>query len=730
MPRMSPIEPELILERAYSAVISMDEQGVVTYWNPSAETTFGLRRSAAVGRPVAELIVPERLRAAHTAGLARFLTGGDGPLLDRSVEMSALRADGTEFPVELTISALRDGERWAFHAFVRDISARRESEREHGRLLDQLRRALHGSERRFDAIVGALSDPVTIRDREHRIIYANQAALAQLGFDSMEEVRETAPAQIMADYLVWDEHGNEVSMSDIPSVRILRGEPAEPLLIRTVNRDSGAQRWDLLKASPLLDDSGEVEATIMIIEDVTDQKRAERHGAFLGEVSDVLASSLDYQQTLRNVAQLAVPDIADWCAVDLFDEDGHRHPVALAHVDPARLKLAEELRQYEPERSDPDQGLGLVYRTGEPILYEAIGDEMLVQAAVDDRHLELLRAVGFRSAAIVPMRLGRKTLGAMTLVSAESRRVLDRFDLELAQQIASRAAVAIENSRLYSERSAIAHTLQQSLLPGQLPEIPGYELSSMYLPAVEGSEVGGDFYDVWQVKDSWLIVVGDVTGKGVQAAALTSLVRHTIRAASEYEHSPAALLARVDAALRNEPQTSICTALCARLTGDQLTIAVGGHPLPLSLKADRVGEVGEHGALLGGFEQASWREVTLEIEPGTALICYTDGVTDATDRDGTRMGLKRLKATLARSTERGPASVIENLARAIEEFQTGEPADDTAVLVLSRRARSATSLAVGESRVAAAREAADSRRYPDTTPSAVRRGSGGSANEV
>jgi PAS domain S-box-containing protein len=682
---MSPVSPELILDRAYSAVVSMDEEGLVTYWNPSAESTFGIPRSEAVGRPVAELVIPKALRAAHRAGLERFLADGTGPVLDRSVEMTALRSDGSEFPAELTITALRDGERWTFHAFVRDISALRESERDRELLVGQLQRSLHGSQRRFEAIVGELSDPVTIRDREHGFLYANRAALSHLGFESSEELRRTDPSQLMAEYLVWDEHGNEVSMSDIPSVRILRGEPAQPLLIRTVDRNSGAQRWNLLKAAPLLDDAGAVEATITIIEDVTDQKRAEWHGAFLAEVSDVLASSLDYEQTLRNVARLTVPDIADWCAVDLFDEEGDRQPVAVAHRNPDRLKLAEELRRYERERPDPTQGLGLVFHTGESLLYEDITDEMLVAAAVDDRDLELLRAVGFRSAAIVPMRLGPRTLGAMTLVSAESRRTLDRLDLALAQQVASRAAVAIENSRLYTERSGIAHTLQQSLLPDQLPEIPGYELASMYIPALESTEVGGDFYDVWQTKDSWMIVVGDVTGKGVGAATLTSLVRHTIRAASDFELSPSALLARVDATLKRQRRRSICTALCIRLNDEQGTIAVGGHPLPLLVSADGVTEIGAHGPLLGGFEDVRWRDASFDLEPGSALVSYTDGVTDAVDRNGARYGLGRLKATFTTCAERVASKLVETLGRSLSDFQAGPHADDTAVLVLSRQ---------------------------------------------
>ncbi len=562
---MAPDLTELILDRAHNAAVSLDEKGLVTYWNPSAERIFGLRREQAVGRPIAELVIPEHLREAHTEGFRRFLDDGVGPVLDRRIELVALRADGSEFPVEMTISALGDGVRWTFHAFIQDISERIAGTRERERLVEELRRALRGSEQRFEAVVGSLADPVTIRDREHRFVYANSAAVTYLGFDSWEQLRATPPAAIMSDYRVSREDGSPAEMKDIPSVRILAGEPAEPLLIRTVHSSTGMQRWNLLKAAPLLDEAGAVEATITIIEDVTEQKRAELSNAMIARVAGELASSLDYEQTLRNVAELAVPDIVDWCAVDLLDEDGERRTVAVAHVDPQRVKLAEELRAYVPQRIDPSEGLGRVLSTGEALLYPAISEEMLVQAAVDEHHLDLLRGAGFRSALIVPMLLGTRILGAMTLVSAESDRVLDRFDLELAQQVAARAAVAIENSRLYSERSRIARTLQQSLLPDTLPEISGYELASIYRPALAGSLVGGDFYDVWQVGESWMLLIGDVTGKGIEAAALTALVRHTFRSASEFESSPAALLAFVDATLKKRPTLSLCTALCLRL---------------------------------------------------------------------------------------------------------------------------------------------------------------------
>ncbi|MGH2926848.1 MAG: PAS domain-containing protein, partial [Solirubrobacteraceae bacterium] len=323
---------QLILDRAHGAVVSIDERGLVTSWNPGAERIFGRPHDEVLGRQMVDLIVPERLRTAHLEGVRRFIASGRHAVAERRLELAALRADGSEFPIEITFSAVRVQSEWTFHAFVTDISARRASELERDRLVRELRRALHGAERRFDAIVGSLSDPVTIRDPEHRFVYANQAALDHLGFDSWEQLRDTSPAEVMADYDVFAQDGRPITMDDVPSVRILRGERAEPLLIQTIHHRTGVRRWNLLKSAPLLDSDGEVEATIMIIEDVTEAKRGEFAASFLARAGVLLASSLDHEQTLRNVARLAVPTIVDWCAVDLIDERGQRRPVTVVHA--------------------------------------------------------------------------------------------------------------------------------------------------------------------------------------------------------------------------------------------------------------------------------------------------------------------------------------------------------------------------------------------------------------
>jgi serine phosphatase RsbU (regulator of sigma subunit) len=542
---------------------------------------------------------------------------------------------------------------------------------------------LQGGEPHLGAVLDALGEAVTIRGPDDHLIYANQAALDVLGFASVEDLRNADPRLLMGDYETTGEQGQGIDMDDLPSVRLLRGEQPTPLVLRSVNRATGEEQWALLKTNAVRNSDGSIEAAVTIIENVTANKREALRLEFLAETTNqVLTSSLDYQETLRNVAGLAVPRIADWCAVDLFDEDGQREPVAVAHTDPTKVEMAERLRAFEPEELDPDQGLGRVRRTGESLLFKEIPDELVVAAAVDAEHLKLLRAVGMRSALIVPMIARGRTIGALTMVSAESGRVFNESDVEFAEQIAKRAGLAVENARLYSERSTIARTLQRSLLPEALPEIPGWELAALYRPAGQGNEVGGDFYDFWEVDGDWLMMIGDVTGKGVGAAAVTSVARHTARAASEFDRRPARLLDRVDAALKRSPSISVCTALCVRFTDGRGTFAAGGHPLPLCLSADGVRQLGRPGTLLGAFTEAGWPETSFTLEPGATLVTFTDGVTDTVGEEGERFGMGRLRETLAEAKDETPTVICQRLAARLEEFQVGAQADDTAVVAM------------------------------------------------
>jgi PAS domain S-box-containing protein len=547
----------------------------------------------------------------------------------------------------------------------------------------RLRSEVGEAEQRLQTIVGSLAEAITIRDLDDSIVYANEAALSSMGFASLEALRAKPAQAIMDDYVVTGESGEEITMDELPSVRLLRGEQPQPLLIRAINRTTGDERWSILKATPLHDRAGRLEAALTIIEDVTATKRAELRGSFLARASEILASSLDYEETLRNVAWLAVPEIADWCAVDLIDERGLRQQVVAAHPEPAKLALAERLREYEPEQVDPRQGIGAVVRSGVSQLYPDIADEMLAQAAADAEHLRLLRELGMRSVLIVPMRAGARALGTMTLVSAESGRRFTDEDRQFAEHLAARAAVAVENARLYTQRSEIAATLQRSLLPTTLPRIDDWELATLYRPAEAGAhvEVGGDFYDAFETDGGWLVLIGDVTGKGVEAAAMTSLVRHGARFLGEDIHQPAQILARLDATLRQQSALSICSALCLLLDGDRVSFSSAGHPLPLLITDDGIRDVGATGPVLGAFANGEWPTHSLVLAVDELLLLYTDGVTDTVGRDE-RFGEQRLRRTMAECGPLAPAAALARLETALSSFQVGVQADDTAALAL------------------------------------------------
>jgi PAS domain S-box-containing protein len=666
-----------ILEIARSAFVTLDDRGVVLEWNACAEEMFGYTREEAVGRTLAGLIVPERYVEGHLSGIARASAADAIGPLRRALAVEAVRRDGSEVPVEVSVSLVREDGRPVFHAWIHDVSERADLLRE----LEAQQRARQPS---FAEILDSLAEAVTIRDAHHHIVYANRAALDRMGFGSLEDIQRQLPQSILEDYLVHDEQGREVTMDAIPSVRLLAGEPADPLVLRTIRRSTGALRWDLLKSSPLHGEDGKPVAAVTVIEDITRERVAELRDQFLARATETLMSSLDYEETLRNVAWLAVPEISDWCVVDLVDERGARRHVGVAHSDPAKLELADRLRRFEPAELDPDRGLGRVMRTGRAQLYHDIADEMLVRAAVDDEHLALLRAVGFRSVLLVPMIARGRILGAMTLVNAESLRRFDEDDREFVEQIASRAAVAVENSRLATARRETARTLQSSLLPDIVPRIDGWSIATLYRAAhpAEEIEVGGDFYDFYPSGDTWMVLLGDVTGKGIEAASLTALVRHGGRFLTKYEQSPSRILLGLNEALREQSRLWLCSALCIRLHSEAAVVASAGHPGPLVVRDDgRVREVGGTGPILGAWSGRAPADRWIPIGPDETLFLYTDGVIDTRGKSE-RFGATRLRRSLAEHAGRPPGELLGELEAALERFQVGPQVDDTAALAL------------------------------------------------
>jgi PAS domain S-box-containing protein len=549
---------------------------------------------------------------------------------------------------------------------------------------------LRQSAEEMEAVFQGVASAITVRDPRGRVMYANAEAAHVLGFTSVEALLEAAAENILERFEVYDEEGNLQDVNQLPGRVALTGVRPPDALVRLKDKATGRERWTVIKATPILDEQGRTTMAINIFDDITKQKREELAERFLSESSRVLGASLDYETMLDNVAHLAVPHLADWSAVDVTDERGQLRHVALAHVDPSKIETLETMRSRYPPASGQEMGVENVLRTGQSELYQEIPEELLSAGVQNEEHLAMLREVGLRSLIIVPLQVAGKTIGALSFVTGESGRRFDEQDLAVAEELARRAGTAVENARLYQERSHIAHTLQRSLLPPVLPEIPGVEVAARFRAAGEGYDVGGDFYDVFNTGGTgWDVVIGDVCGKGPEAAALTGLARHTLRAAAMQASDPSSILELLSEAItRERTDSQFCTAAYARLelaaVGARITVASGGHPLPLLLTEDgHVEQIGVPGTLLGSMVHAHLVDQRLDLKPGAAVVFYTDGVIEAGDPRGA-FGLEGLKSVLGSCARLSAHEIAERIDSAVVGLGAN-PGDDMAVLVLRIR---------------------------------------------
>jgi PAS domain S-box-containing protein len=314
---------------------------------------------------------------------------------------------------------------------------------------------VHNATDNLAVFLDHVGDGVTVQDPSGQLVYANAAAAQALGFASGAELLAAPVTEILARFTLLDEDGQPFSVENLPGRRALRGAPESVITLRFRVQESGEERWSIVRSSPVTDAAGNVLYAVNVWQDATPQKRAEGIQRFLAEAGEALATSLDVEATLANIARLAVPRLADWCVVHLVQEDGSVSQIAVAHADPERVAWARRLQEQYPDDPDTDQGVAHVARTGLPEIIPEVTDEMLVAAARDPEHLAILRLVGFTSVMFVPMIVRERSVGVITFVAAESRYRYGDRDLELTQELARRAALAVDNARLYdAERAA------------------------------------------------------------------------------------------------------------------------------------------------------------------------------------------------------------------------------------------------------------------------------------
>lgn len=417
--------------------------------------------------------------------------------------------------------------------------------------------------------------------------------------------------------------------------------------------------------------------------------------SFLVEASDLLAGTLDRDQTLALMAQMTVPTLATWCAVyTIADQASDPYLSYVLHEDEERIDgLKALLSKIDPPEPVPTPGARVWTAPGEAAHQAALRTSMRDLGRGTSPHLgsglgttlSTAAAVGGET-VVLPLVARNRVIGMLTLGKPSDDHFRQEI-LELAEDLSRRAALALDNARLYSERMAISRSLQRSLLPPGLPQIPGVEVEVIYRAAGEGNEVGGDFYDLFPIRDgAYGFAIGDVCGTGPEAAAVTGLARHALRLLAREGFGGPAVLERLNAAILDEGARSrFLTLLYGELWPQEdgsavLKVVCAGHPLPLRLRQDGTVEpAAEPQPLLGVMEDLELYEQTITLDPGDVLLCVTDGITER--REGTRMlGDDGLTDVLATCTGLTAGAVAARVLRAVERFAAEPASDDMAIL--------------------------------------------------
>jgi PAS domain S-box-containing protein len=435
------------------AVVVTDVRGLVTFLNPVAQELTGWKQADAVGQQLDEVfrIINEESRRTVESPVSKVLE--TGLVVGLANHTLLLARDGREIPIDDSGAPIRDEQGTVSGVVVvfRDVTeARRAAEAR-----------LH-----LAAIVESSEDAIISKDLEGRITSWNKAAERLYGYTAEEILGK--PLAL----LVPPNHPNE--LQEILD-RMKRGERIEHYETERVRKD-GSQFHVSLSISPIKNAEGKIVGASKIARDITGSKRNEAALAFLAQSSKVLAQLLDVPSTLQRVAGLAVPHFADWCAVDMLGPDGALQRMAVAHVDPAKVQLAHDLqRRYPPDPGAP-RGVWHILRTGKAELVTEISDAMLAESAPDEELRRILRELGLRSYMGVPLSVRGKTVGVLTFIAAESGHRYEPADLRLAEDLAHRAGIAIENAQLYGDLkeadrrkdeflAMLAHELRNPLAP-------------------------------------------------------------------------------------------------------------------------------------------------------------------------------------------------------------------------------------------------------------------------
>jgi serine phosphatase RsbU (regulator of sigma subunit) len=453
----------------------------------------------------------------------------------------------------------------------------------------------------------------------------------------------------------------------------VRGEP-DPLIVAAAM--SRGETAPLVEQAPPADEADSArDETVAALVHRTD---------ILTRATELLLEDRSFTESVavRRCARLLADELADWVIVDLCDDEGTlRRNMVIGPPGDATATFARVLQDIDPR---PDTMPAKVHRGGQPALLPDIDDlGVLGTAEADVPVCALMNATSVLS---VPLSDGEAALGALTVVTTGDHGQFDLIDLGLVQRVGHLLALEIRADRIYRRGAEVANALQASLLPRELPKIDGLETGARYLGATRGVDVGGDFYDVFPTPGGWGLVLGDVCGKGEEAAAVTATARQGVRLLSRWDAAPASVLPKVNEALLDDHDRFVTAVMASvRWHDAKLRVELGsaGHQPAIVIRRDGTIRTSAGGGMpLGLFDDLTPGTEVLDLEPGDTLFLHSDGVLDACDAEQRPFGMERLIETLATRADRAVSELVTGVERAVIDFCDGDLRDDVSILAL------------------------------------------------
>lgn len=695
-----------LLDAFDQAALLTDAEGRVVHANAAAHRLLGSASERLIGQRVADGLTAPPYRAALDEVMRQALAGRAW-----TGEIDAVRAEAGTLRARVSAVPLRSGDAVTGAVVVLSASSPGETEGEAGWVAERLTglaevaaklNVADDLETVTDVVVHAAADAVgatvaslsLLEDDDTLVLAGMRGGLAGAASRwTRYPVQAPTPAgDVVRSGQILVLIGAEAIAERYPDLeRASEGERSMVALpLRLAGRSIGVATWSFPGRRHIdakeLDFYGVVADTCaQAIERIRAQEASDQQTArlrFLADVSTKLSESLDYQQTLAEVARMAVPTFADWCAIDLVEDD-RLHRLAVEHVDPTKVALAVELENRYPTRREDSGGAWGVVSTGRPVLVSDVTDEMVAPTARDEEHLRLLRRLELRSVLLVPLAARGVVLGVMSWVMAESGRRYAPDDLSFAADLGRRAALAIDNSRLHTDTQEAADRLQHAVLPDLSTPPPGWQIGTFYSPAGK-TEVGGDFFDAIPIPDGRLAVfVGDVMGRGVRAAAAMAQMRAAIRAYVADDPEPSAVSSRMDHMFELYDIGRLVTMVYVLFdtVRDTAVMVNAGHPPPVLLRADGATEQlpsAEDAPL--GVTTGPRHRTDFPFAAGDLLLAFSDGLIERRSED-IDAGQARVLAALPRLAG---SDLTRELASLVDAVRDHTRTDDVAALAVRR----------------------------------------------